>query len=133
MNTDQFVERDGGASGPAVSCQSVSHPWMCRWIKRTMLKAALAVRRVLLDVKLSKQIQYCQFEAMKCSANKIGEVTHQYEDYTGTLWDRDKCIAKHLSVIRRGRKMRPLRILTCVWQRSHLKKRRPRALASWQH
>ena len=54
-----------------ISCQ----PWMCRWIKRpqqllqskeqqhnwlrTMLKAVLAIRRVLLDIKLSKQIQYC--------------------------------------------------------------------------
>ena len=40
-------------------------------------------------------------EAMKCSANKTGEVSQQYEDYTEKLWDRDKCVAKHLNVIRR--------------------------------
>ena len=43
-------------------------------------------------------------EAMKYSANTIADVTYQYEHYTGKLWDRDKCVAKHLSVIRRGEK-----------------------------
>ena len=74
------------------------HNWL-----RTMLKAVL------------------WFEEW-CSANNIGEVRNQYEHYTAKLWDRDKYATKHFSVIRRGQKMRPLTILTCVWQRSHLKR-----------
>ena len=41
-------------------------------------------------------------EAMKYSANTIADVGYQYEHYTGKLWDRHKCVAKHFSVIRRG-------------------------------
>ena len=43
-------------------------------------------------------------EAIKYSANTIADVNHQYEHCTGKLWDRDKCFAKHFSVIRRGKK-----------------------------
>ena len=41
-------------------------------------------------------------EAMKYSANTIADVSHEYERYAGKLWDRNKCVAKHFSVIRRG-------------------------------
>ena len=41
---------------------------------------------------------------MKCFANTIADVNYQYEHYTGKLRDRDKCVAKHFSVIRRGKK-----------------------------
>ena len=41
-------------------------------------------------------------EAMKYSAN--ADVGYQYEHYIGELWDQDKCVAKHFSVIRRGKK-----------------------------
>ena len=41
---------------------------------------------------------------MQYSANTIADVGYQYEHYTGKLWDRDKCVAKHFSVIRRGKK-----------------------------
>ena len=41
---------------------------------------------------------------MKYSANTIADVSYQHEHYTGKLWDRDKCVAKHFSVIRRGKK-----------------------------
>ena len=58
-----------------------------------MLKAVLVIRRVLLPI-----------EAMKYSANTIAEVSYQCEHYTGKLWDRDKCVAKHFSVSRRGKK-----------------------------
>ena len=40
-------------------------------------------------------------EATKYSANTIADVGYQYEHHTGMLWDRDKCVAKHFSVIRR--------------------------------
>ena len=60
-------------------------------------------------------------EAMNYSANTIADVSHQYEHYARKLWDRNKYATKHFSVIRRGRKVRPLRVLMCVWQRSHLK------------
>ena len=43
-------------------------------------------------------------ETMKYSANTIADVGYQYEHYTGKLWGRDKCVAKHFSVIRRGKK-----------------------------
>ena len=43
-------------------------------------------------------------EAMKYSANIIADVGHQYEHYIGKLSDRDKCVAKYFSVIRRGKK-----------------------------
>ena len=61
-------------------------------------------------------------EAMKCSANTIVGINRQYERHTGKLWDRNKCVAKHFSVIRREEKMKPLMELMCVWQRSRLKK-----------
>ena len=41
-------------------------------------------------------------EALKYSANTIGDVSHQYEHYNEKLWDRDKCVEKHFSLIRRG-------------------------------
>ena len=34
----------------------------------------------------------------------IADVAYQYEHCTGKLWDRDKCVAKHFSVNRRGKK-----------------------------
>ena len=40
---------------------------------------------------------------MKYSVNSIADVSYQCEHYTGKLWDRDKCVAKHFSVIRRGK------------------------------
>ena len=40
-------------------------------------------------------------EATKSSVNTIADVS---EHYTGKLCDRDKCVAKHFSVIRRGKK-----------------------------
>ena len=40
---------------------------------------------------------------MQYSANTIADVGYQYEHYTGKLRDRDKCVAKHFSVIRRGK------------------------------
>ena len=43
-------------------------------------------------------------EAMKYSVNTIADVSYQYEHYTRKLWDRDKCVAKHFSVIRRVKK-----------------------------
>ena len=43
-------------------------------------------------------------KAMKYSANTIADVGYPYEHYTGKLWDRNKCVAKHFSVIRRGKK-----------------------------
>ena len=43
-------------------------------------------------------------EATKYSANTIANVNYQYEHYTGEWWDRDKCVAKHFSVIRREKK-----------------------------
>ena len=43
-------------------------------------------------------------EAMKYSVNTIADVSYQYEQYTGKLWDRDKCVAKHFTVIRRRKK-----------------------------
>ena len=43
-------------------------------------------------------------EAMKYSANTIADVSYQDEHYTRKLWDQDKCVAKHFSVIRRGKK-----------------------------
>ena len=39
-------------------------------------------------------------DAMKYSVNTIADVSYQYEHYTGKLSDRDKCVAKHFSVIR---------------------------------
>ena len=41
-------------------------------------------------------------EAIKSSANTIDEVSRQYEHYTGKLWNRDKCVAKHCGVLRQG-------------------------------
>ena len=38
-------------------------------------------------------------EAMKCSVNTIADVSNQDEHYTRKVWDRDKCVAKHFSVI----------------------------------
>ena len=43
-------------------------------------------------------------EEMKSSVNKIADVRYLNEHCTGKLWDRDKCVAKHFSVIRRGKK-----------------------------
>ena len=43
-------------------------------------------------------------EAMKYSANTIAHFSYQHDHYTGKLWDRNKCVAKHYSVIRRGKK-----------------------------
>ena len=43
-------------------------------------------------------------EATKYSSYLIADVGHQYEHYTGMLWDRDKCVAKLFSVIRREKK-----------------------------
>ena len=43
-------------------------------------------------------------EATKYSANTIADVSYQYEYCTGKLWDRNKCVAKHVSVIRRVKK-----------------------------
>ena len=43
-------------------------------------------------------------EAMKYSANTIADVGYKDEHYTEKLWDRDKCVAKHFSVIRRVKK-----------------------------
>ena len=43
-------------------------------------------------------------EAMKYSANTIADVGYQYEHHTRKLWGRDKCVARHFSVIRRGKK-----------------------------
>ena len=41
---------------------------------------------------------------MKYSANTKKDVNHQYEYCTRKLWDRNKCVAKHVSVIRRVKK-----------------------------
>ena len=38
-------------------------------------------------------------EAMKYSANTIADVSYQFEHYTRKLWDRNKCVAKHFSVM----------------------------------
>ena len=43
-------------------------------------------------------------EAMKYSANTIAHICYEYEHYIGKLWHRDKCVAKHFSVIRREKK-----------------------------
>ena len=43
-------------------------------------------------------------EAMKSCVNTIADVSFLYEHYTGKLWDRDKCHARHFSVIRRVKK-----------------------------
>ena len=43
-------------------------------------------------------------EAMKYSANTIAVVGYQFEHNTGKLGDRDKCVAKHFSGIRRRKK-----------------------------
>ena len=61
-------------------------------------------------------------EAMTYSANTVVGVGYQYEHYIGKFWDRDKCVAKHFSVIRREKEVRPLMVLMCVWRRSHLKR-----------
>ena len=43
-------------------------------------------------------------EAMKYSANAIADVNYQHEHCTGKLRDRNKCVPKHVSVIRRVKK-----------------------------
>ena len=43
-------------------------------------------------------------DTMKYSANTTADVSHQCEHYAGKLQDRNKCVAKHFSVIRRGKK-----------------------------
>ena len=43
-------------------------------------------------------------EAMKYSSNTTADVSHQYEQYTGKLWDRDKYATKNFSAIRREKK-----------------------------
>ena len=40
-------------------------------------------------------------EAVKYSANTIDDVSRQYEHCIGKMWDRNKCVAKHFSLIRR--------------------------------
>ena len=61
-------------------------------------------------------------EAMKYSTNTTADGSHQYEHCTQKLWDRNKYVAKHFSVIRREKKSEALMVLMCVWQRSHLKR-----------
>ena len=74
-----------------------------------------------------------RIEAMKSSVNTVAGVSYQYEHYTGNLWDRDKCVAKHFSVIRRVKKSEAI-------DRTHVRtaaipseKGRPCALETCQH
>ena len=52
---------------------------------------------------MSEQTRCCQLP-MKHSANTIADVSYQCQQYTGKLWDRNKCVAKHFNVIRQGKK-----------------------------
>ena len=42
-------------------------------------------------------------ETMNSSSNTIDDVSCQYEQYTGKLWDRDKCVAKYCGGLRQGK------------------------------
>ena len=70
-----------------------------RWIKNTVECGIDGGRRVprhqaeQADVKLP-------IETTKFSANIIDDVSCQYEQYTGKLWDGDKCVAKQCRVFR---------------------------------
>ena len=114
-----------------ISCQ----PWMCRWIKKaatTATKKRAATQLVTNNVESGigdlKSVAGHQaeqadslltIEAMKYSANKTGEVRASHRKVVGPRQVRCKAFSVRFDG---GRKMRPLRILTCVWQRSHLKK-----------
>ena len=57
-----------------------------------------------MDIKLSNQIRGCQLRKCKNFVNTIADVSHQYEHYAGKLRDRNQCVAKHFSKIRRWKK-----------------------------
>ena len=117
VNTDEIVESDGGAScrleqsqlhsmtvslnrGDTTTTATVQRV-RPRWITNTVESGIDGGRTVArhqaeqADVKLP-------IETMKSSANIIDDVSCQYEQYTGKLWDRDKCVAKHCGVLRQG-------------------------------
>ena len=117
VNTDQIVESDGGASGQLEQSQLQSMTVSLnrggttttatvqrvrpRWITNTVeigiggLRSVVRHQAEQADVKLP-------IETMKSSANVIDDVSCQYEQHTGKLWDQDKCVVKHCGVFRQG-------------------------------
>ena len=69
-----------------------------------MLKRGIGDLRSVAGHQAERADSMLPTEAMKYSADTIADVSYQYEHYTQKLWDRDKCFAKHFSVIRRVKK-----------------------------
>ena len=134
VNTSQMDERDGGASWQRDENQLPTMDVSLGQKATRLLQKSKSRNTIDYNVEsgigdlrsvAGHQAQHADamlpIEAMKFSANTIADVGYQYERQTGKLCDGNKCVAKHFSVIRRGRKVRPLMVLMCVWQRSHLK------------
>ena len=83
VNTDQIVERDDGTSGQLDENQL---PTMDVSLdQKNSVESGIGGSKSVAGHQAEQANSRLSIEAMKCSANKIGEVSHQYEDYTGKL------------------------------------------------
>ena len=106
VNTDQTVERDGGAS-----CQldqktttTATKQRAVTQLTTTNFQCGIGGLRSVAGHHAERADSMLPAEAMMYSANTIADVSHQYEHHTGKVVGRDKCVAKHVSVIRRVKK-----------------------------
>ena len=136
VNTDQIVERDGGASCQLDQNQLQSvkvsldrdvttNATMQRvgtQLTTNNVESGIGGLRIVAGHQVEQADSMLPIEAMKSSANTIAGVSRQYEHYTGKLRDRDTSALQSISVRSdREKKLRPLMELMSVWQRSHLK------------